>query len=166
VARLLSQAKRPYHAATGTESLRLLPAAKPTSLYKGGFGWLTNVGGKTLPYGVGNGRLQGPLAKGAGFRDCVNKRGRLGDSCCGWRNFIARRREQNPSGFCLRQNPPPFTREAWAVSQRRWRDFTVWRWERNPSGFCLRQNPPPFTREAWVAIQCRWRDFTVRQWER
>jgi len=77
-----------------------------------------------------NGRLQGPLVKGAGFRDCASKRGRLGDFCCGWRGLTVRRWGRNPSGFCLRQNPPPFTREAWVVSQCRWRDFTMRQWER------------------------------------
>ena len=108
-----------------TKSLRLLPAAKPTSLYKGGLGWLASAGSEALPCG-GNGRLRGPLVKGAGFRDCASKRGRLGDFCCGWNGFTVRRWDRNPSGFCLRQNPPPFTREAWVVSQRRWRSFAVW----------------------------------------
>gem|GEM_PF-2711599 len=109
---------------------------------QGRLGWLSNVGGETLPCGSGNGNLQGPLVKGAGFRDCASKRGRLGDSCCGWRDFAVRRWDRNPSGFCLRQNPPPFTREAWVVSQRRWRGFAVWRWER--------QAPRPPCKGGWL----------------
>ena len=76
-----------------TKSLRLLPAAKPTSLYKGGLGWLASAGSEALPCG-GNGRLRGPLVKGAGFRDCASKCGRLGDFCCGWRDFTMRRWEK------------------------------------------------------------------------
>jgi len=89
----LLRVERLHRAAVGSESLRLLPAAKPTSLYKGGLGWLANAGGEALPRGGGNGRLQGPLVKGAGFRDCASKRGRLGDSCCGWRDFTVQRWE-------------------------------------------------------------------------
>ena len=111
MARLLSQAKRPYRVAMGSESLRLLPAAKPTSLYKGGFGWLANAGSEALPCGGGNGRLQGPLVKGAGFRDCASKRGRLGDSCCGWRDFTVRRWE--------RQAPRPPCKGGWLPRLRK-----------------------------------------------